>query len=562
MAPFLQNPEDTMKQLIAFLLLGGLIACSPNKKEVHNHYITPDSQKNGEVTKYYDGVINGGGGKGALCTKNGQTTLEVLDIYEGRQMHNLTYSTKLNSEEEMHNFIINKLVNHFVPSPDYDVTEYLSPHFKKTLNDLILKNMRFTKDGQRLRQTNDSHEPLVDSSCEIVQIAVYYDESTLIIDEDYWNQLSWLQRGALLMHEIIYFYARRSGEVDSVQTRKLIAFLMSDQGIKPVMGGLPDTTGQLIQCYTQAGSGSQESIRTTFYAYNHQDADFKGTVLLFSDLSQFGFFPFQMSAKLPNVDARSLPHLHLLESITISFEIQQDKYPLYQLDGIFKPLNSTDPAETNSFKMIVFQPTENNKTAEYRVFCSEYDRTTYVPYDSGKDVTSDFLDRFSGSIYKNTKNQRTIQFKENRKLVISEIEDQWHQATFETPDDMVCVDDQQNVIECECDFSRAIQCPIEISADILWVKESNEQMRQSNFICASHILRYQISEVKLMDISNLTTYEQGTCRNWFNKKQAELLSDTARELDLKDLTEESFREGHLTCTDSAEDVSSSLYTRQ
>lgn len=78
-----------------------LAACSPETKVqlVPSGAPAPveeTAQKNNTI----EGTVNGGGGKGVLCTKNGQETLEILDLYEGRALYELKYSSKYASLDE------------------------------------------------------------------------------------------------------------------------------------------------------------------------------------------------------------------------------------------------------------------------------------------------------------------------------------------------------------------------------------------------------------------------------------------------------------------------------
>ena len=92
---------------------------------------------------------------------------------------------------------------------------------------------KFTKPGQSLKSTSDSDEPFVEQGCELVQIAVYYDEAVLLIDTDYWEMLNDFNKASLLAHEMIYSYRRRAGKTNSISSRRFVSHLISDQGLTP-----------------------------------------------------------------------------------------------------------------------------------------------------------------------------------------------------------------------------------------------------------------------------------------------------------------------------------------
>ena len=233
-----------MTQILALILLSvfGLVSCTTNEtNKYYNAAETPSSPESPSNTPNtnttVEGVINGGGGKGALCMKKGEKQLSVLDLYEGSFLYDLSYEKhKPKNEQEMLELVKRLSFKHLDMGLDDEGTKENHEDFSKRLDELY-KGIRYTKKAQRLKDSKDSFEPVIDTSCEVVQIALYYDESVLIVDQEYWDMLDWQNRAALLLHEMMYFMARQGGETNSMQTRKLVGHMMSDKGLPGILGG-------------------------------------------------------------------------------------------------------------------------------------------------------------------------------------------------------------------------------------------------------------------------------------------------------------------------------------
>jgi hypothetical protein len=192
------------------------------------------------------GTINGGGGKGVRCTKNGKTTVELLDLYEGRAIYGLTPLDLGNDEAKARaafakifaihgngpgNFILDKYSD--------AIDKYADAIDKYLIQKDIVDKMHFVESPTTLKPVQDDFAPLLDKDCEMVQVALYYDESSLLVDHSLWNQLDVTNRTALIAHELIYAFARGQGITNSVSSRKLVAFLFSKQSTPPLFDGIP-----------------------------------------------------------------------------------------------------------------------------------------------------------------------------------------------------------------------------------------------------------------------------------------------------------------------------------
>lgn len=243
-----------------------------------------------------EGTINGGGGKGVMCRREGKTTVETLDLYEARVLYGLKPVEMPNDERQALDKLINILVFHFFShggplqsQPEGELERILRTDASVTeeeargrsllqlFRDAILKHIklsvmdrtRYISRNQKLKATNDAHEPIRETNCEVVQIAVYYDESVLLVDPTLWEQMDVVNRISFYAHEWAYYFKRLEGAKTSIPVRKFIGHLLSSKGLRPVKDGVPTESDQTSVCRfkldgTEAGS---------FYLYNSKRQD-------------------------------------------------------------------------------------------------------------------------------------------------------------------------------------------------------------------------------------------------------------------------------------------------
>lgn len=141
--------------------------------------------------------------------------------------------------------------------------------FREQVSNILLKNIKFISRGKKLKLVNDSFDPLVEEGCEMVQVAVYYDESILLVDQSLWDQMNWTSKIGLLAHEIIYFMDRQNGSKNSISTRKLVGQLFSSKGARPKADGIPTEQNKYTACTV-----SDKNITVGyFYAYDSSKAN-------------------------------------------------------------------------------------------------------------------------------------------------------------------------------------------------------------------------------------------------------------------------------------------------
>lgn len=229
---------------------------------------TPQAQttaQRGSTQADSGGVINGGGGKGVRCTKDGKQTIEVLDLYEAKTLYNLSLINFGSSEDEAKEKLAQVLARHFWNPYTIEMSQYVKA-LKQSYIQEFLNNIRFIDSNKHLKLTNDSYEPTLENGCEPVQIAMYYDESVLLIDKTLWTQMDWTNKMGLLAHEALYFLARQSGTTNSMSTRKLVGMLFSDKGVKPISDGVPNDRKKFLDCRLNSAGFSKGH----FFLYRNQ----------------------------------------------------------------------------------------------------------------------------------------------------------------------------------------------------------------------------------------------------------------------------------------------------
>ncbi len=233
-----------LKLLMTAIVCLGLIGCGDKVTKSVTNVQQPDTTQNphsrGQAEESDSGgVINGGGGKGVLCEADGRTTVEVLDLYEAKHLFNLNIQDLGSTKEQSLAKLSEVMANHFI-----DPFIYTAEGYMNALNETSIKHsfeiMQFLKEGQTLKLTKDSFEPILEKNCRMVQIAVYYDESALLVDKSLWEQLDWTNKAALVAHEILYFWSREFGATNSMSVRKLVGLLLSTKGVDPLANDLPD----------------------------------------------------------------------------------------------------------------------------------------------------------------------------------------------------------------------------------------------------------------------------------------------------------------------------------
>lgn len=231
---------------------------------------------------------------------------------------------------------------------------------------LQLLNTRFIDSNKRLKLTQDSLEPLIPKECEIVQVAILYNEDTLLIDQELWNQMNWLNKGSLIMHEIIYLLDRQYAEAtDSVKVRKLVGQMLSKQGATPI---LPENIAsqEHLYCLLKNDSAAHNSP-TIFFGQAHAvhdiDEGVAGVRFYFSTLK--GLNLFRTSAFIPYLSLEKIklyaPGQTIFEEEPSNFSSEHPNNLGTHYSGQISSLSS----ELNQKRYMTIYPTLTSLTLPY-----------------------------------------------------------------------------------------------------------------------------------------------------------------------------------------------------
>ncbi len=255
--------------MIILAALSLLTACSKETKIIER---VPDSPlKQGNAEPVFQGVINGGGGKGVLCNKDGTQTVELLDLYEAREIYEIHDQKNFDTLDQGIDFLAYEMAKKFWTP--ITVLPYVSKeNVKKTLKHFI-EDIKFIEGGKRLKLTDDSYDPLLDENCKVVQLALFYDESKLLVDKGYWDLLSPTGKTALVAHELFYLLDRANNNNNSMRTRKLVGYILSERGIGSMYGFLkPSSELKTARC---VGDDFQSGSSIEFFVQRHSVGSYK-----------------------------------------------------------------------------------------------------------------------------------------------------------------------------------------------------------------------------------------------------------------------------------------------
>lgn len=290
-----------------------------------NNSVTPSGTKQNQV----EGTINGGGGKGVRCNKAGKTSVETLDLYEAKVLYGLQNNHKATTQVEALDLFTTLITRHLWNPSTIPMDEY-----KKTFREQITKNflnkMKYISSDKKLKVINDSFEPLIEENCELVQVAVYYDESILLVDQSLWDQMDWVNKIALLAHEIFYLLDRQNGSTNSMAARKLVGQLFSTKGARPRADGVPTNHTKYTTCDV-----SDKNISIGYlYAYDSEkeiyDQKTSGVEFVFNYLKNSSFL-FRTSAFYREVTLDNLLNENFQDSLESPLYIESYDFNVQSL---------------------------------------------------------------------------------------------------------------------------------------------------------------------------------------------------------------------------------------
>lgn len=228
------------------------------------------------------GGVDGGGGVGVRCpTTHGKSSLELLDLHEGR-LRGLEYLHAPKSENEISDLAANLFVRHFwnpwtIPMPEY-FTWLKDKVIDGILNGRGFHNYKNGKDVSityvdSLPLSNDFGNYNIRPGCSLEQIAYYDDaKNTILFAMNPWQSLSGIDKTALITHELIYATLRdhgleyagtaEDGVISSEKSRQFVGSILSRNGLLPKFAGVI-RENNYMSCF-----GVDSNSGTSFFIYN------------------------------------------------------------------------------------------------------------------------------------------------------------------------------------------------------------------------------------------------------------------------------------------------------
>lgn len=162
----------------------------------------------------------GGGGIVIACyDKEGElTTVELLDLYEARKVKGLTLSDDFSGDFKS------------------DALKIAAKVFKdkwgtELHSELMLRMTeiyRFIPRDAELELTNDAYPVFIPRGCKAKQVANYYNDDLIWVDEVLYEKMSYRDQLALAFHEMVYAQERMAGITNSRYTRTITGHAFSN----------------------------------------------------------------------------------------------------------------------------------------------------------------------------------------------------------------------------------------------------------------------------------------------------------------------------------------------
>lgn len=182
---------------------------------------------------------SGSGGVAVVCRSSSGKIIsaELLDLFEGRELHHLHYGDENLSVATRLKLAQLPLTHH----PKY---------LKFFLDELsyIKANLIFVSSETQIMATNDAFPVIRKKGCEFEQLAVYTTEGKIIISKEIYQALNSANKGALYVHEVVYSLRRKLGDKNSQKARLLTAHLTADNGDQRVIDSVVKNNSSKAHC--------------------------------------------------------------------------------------------------------------------------------------------------------------------------------------------------------------------------------------------------------------------------------------------------------------------------
>ena len=223
------------------------------------------------------GGASTGGGKGVLCHSSSVSTLEMLELYEAKNIFHLDAEpSKGDLDSEL--LLGFERLDQTWADPGKSLTkDQIKRYVTTAVNDEFYSKLTYIPTDTRLPLTMDASLPVLPKNCEIAQIAIY-NSLGIQMDKSLWDSLDSRNKAALILHEAIYYYRRTYGATTSDETRKFVGQIFSTTPPTPRYTGI-SKTGYFI-----CSAGSGVTPISNFIAYPSTQKGESGYVLSFSQL--------------------------------------------------------------------------------------------------------------------------------------------------------------------------------------------------------------------------------------------------------------------------------------
>jgi hypothetical protein len=228
----------------------------------------------------FAGTSDGGGGTGVRCPADvSPIAIELLDLHEVK-LKGEQIAFQPTSLDEAIDLSATKLGNHYYVPSKVSSAPYIG-YLKRNIVEKIFRGQPFTNpiNGMPTKIEFVDDLPLADDigtysikpGCSIEQVAYYFDNiNTLKIVTSRWNELSWVDRSALVAHEIHYFLDRHNAIEDfdsqvkktSERARNFVGMLYSQTGVTPKYASTP--VANKFTCATNVNSEHRNTWFTVF----------------------------------------------------------------------------------------------------------------------------------------------------------------------------------------------------------------------------------------------------------------------------------------------------------
>ncbi len=490
-----------------------LVACDQRTSIVYTSDNPENTAKPIESeTPRLEGVINGGGGKGVLCTINGQKKLEVLDIYEGRNIYNLTYPI-LKNDKESFKYFSEKLTRHFSDGTTKTNNNITNEDIDTFGN---FSKVKFTKKGQKLKQTNDAFAPYMEENCEEVQIAIYYNESSLLIDKELWDMLDPLNKNALIVHEFLYLKFRTEhDQVTSIDTRKLVGYIFSNEGIDPIFMKKPTfDDSKMFNCIGYIQNDKQSPDYIMLSAYEIATKNFAGTEVVLNrfmnqiPLVRSSFRIYQNISQLFEAPLNS----HLYGQV-FTENVTKDTYEDFDYKVKLTVLENND---SNEFFKLEFLEFSTNKTVSKYILDCNSDPSLHHRKLENRGTTIDtdtFLEKLNGpKFFAKESSHAKMNFGDNH--------------TFTTTNSYN-IDSSSN------------SCDIKMTAKINKVIMKNDKIKSLSYTDAQYEFVFDVTKIEQIGEKLKNPREQNLCEHTIEVYRGNDLNET-HQSDFKLISENEF----------------------